>query len=296
MMTLGPIRSWRLGLWLLSGLLGWANLAPRPLAAQETADYFKRSCANCHTIGGGRLVGPDLKNVEQRKDRAWLTRFMLNPKAIIDGGDSYAQQLLQEYRNVLMPATPDLTPDRAESILKLIEGESKLERSQFAGGAAQIPDRPFTAEEIEQGRQHFIGLKPFVKGGAACFSCHSVQHVSALGGGMLGPDLTLVFNKLQGRKGLAAWLSSPPTPAMQSIYKNHPLANEEIVLLIAYLEKAKEGREELSVARLNFFLLGLAGAAGGFVVFDYLWKRRLQTVRRELVHGKAAIRKGDRTF
>ena len=289
MMTPSPTKSrWRLGPWLLSGLLGWVCFAPRPVAAQETADYFKRSCANCHTIGGGRLVGPDLKNVHERKDREWLVRFMMNAKAVIDSGDNYAQQLFQDSRNVLMPVTPDLTPDRAASILKLIEAESKLERSQFAGGATQIPDRPFTADEIELGRQHFVGLRPFAEGGAACLSCHSVQHVSALGGGMLGPDLTLVFNKLQGRKGLAAWLSSPPTPTMQPVYRNHPLANEEIVLLVAYLEKAKEGREELSVARLNFFLLGLAGTAGGFVLFDYLWKRRLRTVRRELIYGKTS--------
>ncbi len=275
---------------LLVGLLaslGWVGMGVAPAAAQETADYFKRTCANCHTIGGGRLVGPDLKNVHERKEREWLVRFMLNAKAVIDSGDSYAQQLFQDSRNVLMPVTPDLTAERAESILKLIEAESKLERSQFASGATQIPDRPFTEDEIEQGRQLFIGRTPFGQGGAACLSCHAVQGVSILGGGMLGPDLTLVFNKLQGRKGLAAWLSSPPTPTMQPVFRNHPLANEEIVLLVAYLEQAKEGREELSVARLNFFLLGLTGTAGGFVLFDYLWKRRLRTVRRELVHGTA---------
>jgi mono/diheme cytochrome c family protein len=252
---------------------------------QETADYFKKNCANCHTVGGGRLTGPDLKNVTQRKDREWLIKFMLNPKAVIDSGDSYAKQLFDDHRGVLMPVMPDPTAARCESILKLIDAESKLERSQFAGAGTSIPDRPFTDEEIDKGHELFVGLTRLSNGGAPCLACHSVQGAYATGGGMLGPDLTQVFNKLQGRKGLAAWLSSPATPTMQPIYKKHPLTDDEILHLVAYLEKAKEGREEVSTYRFNFFLIGLAGTAGGFVLFDYIWRRRFGTVRRTLVHG-----------
>lgn len=265
-------------IWLVFGLA--------PIHAQETADFFKRNCANCHTIGGGRLIGPDLKNVGQRRDKEWLTRFMLNPKATIDSGDAYAQQLLNDYSGVLMPTTPDLTAERAEHVLKLIDTESALERSQFASAAAAIPDRPFTDQEVANGWELFVGFKSLKSGGAACISCHSTHGVSALGGGRLGPDLTGAWNKLQGRKGLAAWLSSPPTPTMQPIYKAHPLASEEILEMVAYLESIKDERAEASVARFNFFLLGLAGTAGGFVMFDYIWKRRFRGVRRPLIHGE----------
>lgn len=274
---------------LLLLMLAWIATAPSGSAlSQETSDYFKRNCANCHTIGGGRLTGPDLKNVTSRKDREWLARFMLNPKAVIDSGDSYAKQLLDESRGVLMPLTPDLNPERADSILKLIEAESKLERSQFAGAGSAIPDRPFTDEEIEKGREIFVGHRPLAKGGAACLSCHNVQGLTPMGGGMLGPDLTQVWGKLQGRKGLAAWLSSPPTPTMQPIYKKHPLADDEILPLIAFLEHANAGREEATSARFNFFLLGMLGTGGVFVLLDYLWRRRFRGVRRTLVHSSDA--------
>ncbi len=267
-------------------ILAWTVTLPgNPALGQETADYFKRNCANCHTIGGGRLTGPDLRNVTARKDREWLTRFMLNPKAVIDSGDPYAKQLLDESRGVLMPVTPDLNAERVDSILKLIEAESKLERSQFVGVGSAIPDRPFTDEEIEKGRALFVGNRALAKGGAACLSCHNVQGLTLIGGGMLGPDLTQVWGKLQGRKGLAAWLSSPPTPTMQPIYKKHPLTDDETLHLIAFLEHSKEGREETTSARFNFFLLGLAGTGAGFVLFDFLWRRRFREVRRTLVHG-----------
>ena len=56
-------------------LLVLAVLAGIAAAQTPTAD-FKTSCSSCHTIGGGRLTGPDLKDVGKRKDRAWLVRFI----------------------------------------------------------------------------------------------------------------------------------------------------------------------------------------------------------------------------
>jgi cytochrome c2 len=64
-----------------------------PAGAQDAADYFRDNCTSCHTIGGGRLTGPDLKNVVQRKDRAWLVQFLQSPQTMLDKGDSYALKL-----------------------------------------------------------------------------------------------------------------------------------------------------------------------------------------------------------
>ena len=44
-------------------------LATATGSAQEAADFFRQNCISCHTVGGGRLTGPDLKNVTQRKER-----------------------------------------------------------------------------------------------------------------------------------------------------------------------------------------------------------------------------------
>ena len=45
--------------------------------AQDAADFFRQNCISCHTIGGGRLTGPDLKGVGQRKDHGWLVDFLV---------------------------------------------------------------------------------------------------------------------------------------------------------------------------------------------------------------------------
>ena len=61
--------------------------------AQEAVGTFRQSCMSCHTVGGGRLVGPDLKNVEERQNREWLVGFIMDPKGVLAGGDPYALQL-----------------------------------------------------------------------------------------------------------------------------------------------------------------------------------------------------------
>jgi mono/diheme cytochrome c family protein len=257
-----------------------------PLPAQDAADFFRQNCASCHTIGGGRLTGPDLKGVLERKDREWLVRFVQNPKAMIDQGDPYALKLLQESRNVVMPTIVGMDRARSESLLNLIEAESKLEKSQFIG--VQIPDRPFTAADIDAGARLFRGVQPLRNAGPSCISCHTARSLGGLSGGRLGPDLTRVFERLQGRKNLAAWLTAPATPTMASIFKQHALTPEEILPLVAYFEnEARQGGEDASSAPLTFLLIGLGGAALALVLFDQAWRARFRAVRSALVSAGA---------
>ena len=255
---------------------------PVTAQAQDTPDYYRQNCLNCHTIGGGRLTGPDLKNVTERKDAEWLIGFMQNPKAVIDSGDAYAAKIVEESRGVVMPVAPGMTRYRAEQIIKLIEEESKLEKSQFQG--VQISNEPFTDQDRINGREIFLGRRKLKNGGTACNACHSMYDLAALGGGRLGPDLTRVYERLKGRKSLSAWLMAPATETMQPVFKNHPLEAEEIHALTAYFEvAAKEPEANASVNRISFLMLGLALAGALIFLFDAIWKGRFYGVRRPLV-------------
>jgi mono/diheme cytochrome c family protein len=270
--------------------------------AQDTTDYFRQNCLNCHTIGGGPLTGPDLKNATERQDREWLIRFMQNPQAVIDSGDPYALKILRESRNVPMPVLPGMTRERAERLLDLIEAESQLEESQFKG--VQISTAPFTAADVRAGRAIFQGVRPLEAGGTACIACHSINDipadaqrgadlrlnaVSALGGGRLGPDLTNVYERLQGRKSLSAWLVAPATQTMQPIFKNHPLTGDEIHSLVAYFEAtASQSPTDPSASRVTLLLTGLIGAAALVFVMDAIWRRRFHAVRQPLVERETA--------
>ena len=277
---------------LVWGICATAMACSPLVAQQQPADYFRHNCASCHTIGGGRLTGPDLKDVGQRKDRAWLAQWLQNPRALIDAGDPYAQKLLQESRGVVMPAVGGMDPTIANALLDLIEAESKLPKSHFAG--AQISDRPFTPQDVTVGRQIFSGKRRLAGGGPACISCHTMRDLRGLSGGRLGPDLTLVYERLQGRKGLSAWLMSPASPTMTPVFRNAQIQSEEILPLVAYFEdSAKRGGQDDSSALLNFFLISAAMMVVGLVSLDAIWKKRIHGVRRQLVQRRTRGDEGE---
>lgn len=260
--------------------------AARAQAPPEAAAFFRQNCTSCHTIGGGRLVGPDLKHVGERKDAAWLERFVANPPAMLASGDPYAMKLKEEARGAVMPLVAGMTPARAKELLALIAAESKLPKSQFVG--LQLSDEPLTAADVARGRAIFTGRTRLTNGAAQCMSCHTVRGLPGLSGGRLAPDLTKVYERMQGRRQLASWLVAPATPTMQPLFANTPLTNEEILPLVAFLEaEARGGGEDDGASQLSLLLLGLGGATAGLVIADGAWRRRFRAVRRPLVRGAA---------
>lgn len=252
-------------------------------AQQEPSAFFKQNCTSCHTIGGGRLVGPDLKDATARTDRGWLARFLQNPKAMMDSGDPYALKLQQEARGVVMPTIPGMTPAQIQALLEMITAESSLPRSQFAG--TQVSERPLTAQDVANGRAIFLGQKALAGSGPACISCHTLRGLGGLGGGRLGPDLTRVYERLQGRKPLSAWLAAPASLTMAPVFKSHPLQPDEILALVAlFQDSARKGGEDDSASMLNFFLLGTGGMVLGLVGLNAAFRKRFRGVRRSLVH------------
>jgi cytochrome c2 len=101
-------------------------LAPRAASAQDAKaghDLFvKRSCSMCHTIGKGRLAGPDLKGVTERRSSEWLHKWLSNTSEML-ASDSTAKALLAENRGIKMPNVK-LTEPEIENVLAYITSES----------------------------------------------------------------------------------------------------------------------------------------------------------------------------
>jgi len=268
---------------------GGAAFAADPVS-EETVAYFRQNCTSCHTIGGGKLTGPDLKDVTKRRDREQLTRFVLDPKGAIDGGDEYLRKLFATMNNVYMTTPVGITRDRIAKLLDLIEQESALEKSQFQG--LVISERPLTVEDVDRGRRLFLGEERTASGAPACVSCHNVAGVPGFGGGRLAPDLTEVYARLEGRKALSAWLSAPPGLTMTPIFKptGTPLASEEILSLVAFLKDCAEkgAGQPAASGPFEFLVAGVAGLIGILLAFDYLWRNRYRGVRRALVERATA--------
>ncbi len=253
------------------------------LLAQDMAQYFKTNCSSCHTIGGGMLTGPDLKNVLQRQSRDWLVKWIVDPEGVLASGDPIAIKLQKEARGAVMRNIPGMTPELANALLDFIAAESKKEKSQFAG--TQISNRPFLPEDIAEGRMIFTGKKALKNGGPACIGCHHVNSLQGIfGGGRLGLNLTRAYARLGGRKALSAWLVNPPSKTMNPIFKDKPLEAEEILALVAFLKNETEKDLPLQSSLLiNFILFGVVGAIVLLVIFDFIWNFRFREVRRAMI-------------
>jgi nitrite reductase (NO-forming) len=63
---------------------------------------FESKCLACHTLGGGRKLGPDLAGVTKRRNESWLTRWLKSPERMLES-DADAKAMLKEYNNLPMP-------------------------------------------------------------------------------------------------------------------------------------------------------------------------------------------------
>jgi cytochrome c2 len=71
-------------------------------SAQEGEKLFTEKCTACHTIGKGKLIGPDLLGVTTRREESWLKRQIKEPDRMIAEKDPIVMELLKESNNVPM--------------------------------------------------------------------------------------------------------------------------------------------------------------------------------------------------
>ena len=258
--------------------------------AQDPGEkVFKTTCFACHTIGGGRLVGPDLVGVNDRRSQGWLEKFILSSQSLIKGGDADAIALFEEYNSLLMPDSI-LSEQQVKDVLSYIKtasSEAMAADPKDATEAVQpvaIAVQPPSEEEILKGQELFQGSTRFENGGAACNSCHDVRNDAVIGGGVLAAELTTVFSRM-GRAGVKAILGQAPFPVMQVAYQDKSLTDEEVISMVAFLEYA-DSEEYNQLPRdygIGLFLSGLAGAAILFALFAFLWRgRKVGSVNQEI--------------
>ncbi len=248
-------------------------------SAEEGEQIFQQKCAGCHTIGGGRLVGPDLQGVTTQRDRAWLEQFIQNPNAMFSAGDPDATALLDKYQ-VPMPAL-GLSADEVSAVIAYLETTAIAPEETTAGEQQPIgPTALYMQGDPDWGEKLFTGQVPFENGGPACNACHNVAGVGTLGGGTLGPDLTHVASRY-GKEGLASALDTLPFPVMKEIYANQPLSPVEQAHVRAFLEQADAGPASAGAPTL-FVVLGLIGAGVLFGVMFIGWPRQRESLSDQL--------------
>ena len=245
--------------------------------ADEGSTVFSTKCASCHTIGKGKLVGPDLKGITGTQSHDWLVKWISSPSATIKSGDPTATALVKQYP-VQMPDLGLSTAD-VNAVLVYIAAQSG---GAAAAGAAAPAAVKLPPGDPEAGRELFVGAKSLHNGGPPCMSCHSISGIGALGGGTLGPDLTNAYQTLGGESGLASFLTGVPTPTMNSVWTKHPLTPQDIANLTAFIKESAVTQRPVSVLA-QLIVLALIGTIILTIIFATYWRRRLRGVRIPLV-------------
>ncbi|OFX58825.1 MAG: hypothetical protein A2066_16160 [Bacteroidetes bacterium GWB2_41_8] len=247
------------------------------VTAQDGATLYK-TCVACHTIGGGKTVGPDLKGITKRRTNEWLVQFIQSSGKLIKSGDPDAVAVFKQFNNIPMPDNA-LTVDQINKILAHIDGGE--------GGAAIDPKQAALQHKVDSmlktnspldilaGKELFNGDRRFENGGASCTSCHNATYNNSGKGGIIAKDLTKAYSRLGGFAGIKGIIASAPFPSMLATYKNHPVTEIENAQIQLFLKNTDEQNPVQPVVEKAWFFY--AAMVVGLVILltiTGLWFRR----------------------
>ena len=86
-----------------------------PENVKKGKSVFNANCAACHKLDG-KLVGPALRNVAEKRDKAWLHKWIKNSQALVKSGDTDAKAIFDEYK-IPMPPYPNLSNEDIDAVL-----------------------------------------------------------------------------------------------------------------------------------------------------------------------------------
>ena len=122
-------------MWLTLIAVMWLGPIEQGKAAETGQDIFLNNCAACHSIGKGKLVGPDLAGVTSRRKKSWLIRQIQDPEGLIAEKDPIAMQLMQEADNVPMVSL-ELSDAEVAAVISYLKSTE-----QQAGVKAGLPSQ-----------------------------------------------------------------------------------------------------------------------------------------------------------
>lgn len=129
---------------LITGFSFFAN------AQTQGEKLFKSTCVACHTVGKGKLVGPDLKGVNKKYDEKWLISFIRSSQALVKKGDARAVKTFNENNKIPMPDN-NLSDADIKSVLAYINlagGGTAPAKAKATVSVTPAATQPKTANKV----------------------------------------------------------------------------------------------------------------------------------------------------
>lgn len=98
-----------------------------PVSAADGEKIFKQNCAVCHSIGKGKITGPDLLGVQARvPSDAWLHDWIKNNNAVLAKGDAYGKKIFAENGGTPMTVFASFTDEELDAVITYIKTPPKV--------------------------------------------------------------------------------------------------------------------------------------------------------------------------
>jgi len=221
-------------------ILIWGIIFSVTCKADDGQSLFQATCSACHSIGKGRLVGPDLKGISERRSKTWAVNFIRSSQTMIKSGDPEAVAVYTEHNKILMPDV-NLSDAQIADILAFIESAGSGAAQPTSSVPAPDMLANATQSNIDSGADLFSGKTRLHNNGPSCAACHKVKDNRIFSSGLLAKELTLSWENM-GSAGVAAIIKNPPFPAMKAAYLDYPMTDEEALSLTAYLRSVSQER------------------------------------------------------
>ena len=230
--------------------------------AQDGKAIFNRDCIACHTIGEGKKVGPDLKDITKRRDINWLSKFINNSQDLIASGNPEAKKVFEENNKIPMPPH-EFTKAEIISLLNYINNPNPTTE-------AAKNTIPLFTPNPETGENLFTGQIRLEHKGPACISCHNVKYAGVAPGGTFARDLSTSY----AEEIVDSMISK--LPAMRCSFKNHEVTFTEKSHLESFLKVVKENQYYTYPNQSDSFLFLWGTIVSVFLLLirKAFWKQR----------------------
>jgi mono/diheme cytochrome c family protein len=105
---------------------------------------FNANCASCHKLEG-KLIGPELGKVEDRRANDWLKSWIRDNAALRASGDGDAIAIFKEYNGSVMTAFPQLSDGDIDAILAYTTHGDIDKKVIASDGEDLVKEEPSTA-------------------------------------------------------------------------------------------------------------------------------------------------------
>ncbi len=129
----------------------------------EGEKLFNQTCIACHSIGQGKIVGPDLKGVETRHTMSWLKLFVTSSQSMIKKGDTSAVNLFKQNNGMIMP-DQKLSGKEIESLIAFIKEKGATIQPEASAMvvAEKLPSTEHNDVVEKQNKSNILQIISFV--------------------------------------------------------------------------------------------------------------------------------------